>query len=90
MSDSNNPAASAFLRGISWLLFAAGGLCFWAGGRAISEFTKTDRILAEMEGIGLTIVFVGLGAVAKSYADRIDETEEEPNHMYDADSGRKS
>jgi len=34
-------------------------------GRAISEFAKTDRVLAEMEGVALTALFGGLGVIAK-------------------------
>ncbi|HXW13139.1 MAG TPA: hypothetical protein VEN79_01415 [Terriglobia bacterium] len=43
-----------------------------AGGRAISEFTKTDWILAEFLGMGLAPVFVVLGIVAKNAADAHD------------------
>jgi hypothetical protein len=45
------------------------GLLFLVGGRAISEFTKTDRVLSEFLGIGLAVVFLVLGIVAKSAAD---------------------
>jgi hypothetical protein len=88
MSDSN-PVASSLLQGISWILFGAAGLCFWMGGRAINAFTTTDRMLAEVEGIGLTVVFAGLGAVTKSFAERLDEDIEEPQPMYDPDFDRK-
>jgi hypothetical protein len=83
MSDSKNAIASSLLEGFSWILFLAAGLCFWVGGRAISEFTKTDRTLAEVEGIGLTVVFAGLGAVTRSFAERVDEDVEEQKPMYD-------
>lgn len=63
------------MRGESWLLFGIAGLAFRWGGRAISEFAKTERTLAEMEGITLALVCVGLGAVAKAGADRLDEGE---------------
>ena len=45
------------------------GLLFLVGGRAISEFTKTDRVLAEFLGIGLAVVFLVLGMVAKNATD---------------------
>jgi len=44
-------------------------LLFLVGGRAISDFTKTDRVLAEFLGIGLAVVFLVLGMVAKNAAD---------------------
>jgi hypothetical protein len=44
-------------------------------GRAISEFAKTDRVLAEMEGVALTALFGGLGVIAKATADRAEENE---------------
>jgi len=49
------------------------GLAFWAGGRAISGFGKTDRILAEMEGMALAVVTGALGFAAKTAADNLDE-----------------
>jgi hypothetical protein len=50
-------------------------LAFWIGGRAISEFAKTDRVLAELEGVALTALFSGLGVIAKATADRVEENE---------------
>jgi hypothetical protein len=50
-------------------------LAFWVGGRAIREFAKTDRVLAEMEGVALTALFSGLGVIAKATADRVEENE---------------
>lgn len=61
------------LKGASQLLFVIAGLLFLVGGRAISEFTKTDRVLAEFLGIGLAVVFVVLGFVAKSAADDLND-----------------
>lgn len=45
------------------------GLLILVGGRAISEFTKTDRILSEFLGMGLAAVFFALGFAAKNAAD---------------------
>ena len=56
----------------SQALFAIAGLLFLVGGRAISEFTKADRVLAEFLGIGLAVVFVVLGFVAKNAADDLN------------------
>jgi len=60
------------LKGTSQVLFAIAGLLFLVGGRAITEFTKTDRVLAEFLGIGLAVVFVVLGFVAKNAADDLN------------------
>jgi len=66
MSALTKVALKSLLRGIAWPLFAVAGLSFWRGGRAIAEFAKTERTLAEMEGIGLALVCAGLGAVTKA------------------------
>jgi hypothetical protein len=55
MTPSTKATSASLLRGVAWLLFVIAGLAFWFGGRAISEFAKTERILAEMEGIALTV-----------------------------------
>ena len=62
---------------MAWILFTFAGLVFWAGGRAINEFAKTERILAEVESIGLAAVCAGLGAVAKTAGDHFAEAEED-------------
>ena len=51
----------AFLHGLAWVLFAIAGLAFWVGGRAISEFGKIDRILAEMLGLLIAAATVRWG-----------------------------
>ena len=61
------------LRGLSQLLLVIAGLSFFVGGRAISEITKTERMLAEVEGIGLAVVCGALAFIAKSAADNLDE-----------------
>ena len=63
----------ALLRGISQLLFVIAGLLFFVGGWAISEFTKTDRVSAEMLGIGSAFVFGIFGMVAKKASDNLDD-----------------
>jgi hypothetical protein len=60
------------LIGLAWFFFVVAGLAFWFGGRAIHEFSNTERVLAEMEGIGIAVLFGGFGAIAKSFADRFD------------------
>jgi hypothetical protein len=70
MNGSINSTVKSLIRGLEWLLFAMAALAFWVGGRAISEFANTERMLAEMEGIGLAMLFAGLGAILKTVEDR--------------------
>ena len=60
------------LRGISQVLFVIAGF-FFVGGRVISQFTKTDRVSAEMLGIGSAFVFGIFGMVAKNASDNLDD-----------------
>jgi hypothetical protein len=76
MNDSTKSTFKTFLRGISGLLFGIGGISFWFGGRAISEFSKIDRVLGEMAGIFIALVCLGLGALAKSAGEE-DVSEKE-------------
>jgi hypothetical protein len=74
MDPSTKGKLGELFRAVSWLLFGVAGFAFWVGGRAISEFGKTDRGLGEMGGLALAALLVGLGAVAKAAGDRfIDE-----------------
>jgi hypothetical protein len=50
-------------------------LFLWEGG-AISTFTKRERVLAEIKGIGLAVVCGALGALAKSAGDNLDDGED--------------
>ena len=77
MKPSIKSTVKLLFRVVAWLLFAIALLTFWMGGRAISEFAKTDRILAEMEGTGIAVLFAGLGAVAKLAGDHFEEGEED-------------
>jgi hypothetical protein len=67
------------LKGVAWTLFAIAGLAFWVGGRAISEFAHTERILAELEGLVIAVALGGLGFVAKTAGDRVSEPKEQDN-----------
>jgi hypothetical protein len=58
---------------MSQVLFVIAGLLFFVGGRAISEFTTTDRVSAEMLGIGSAFVFGIFGMVAKNASDNLDD-----------------
>ncbi len=75
MNAAARSAAILLLRGVAWVFFALAGLAFWFGGRAISEFGKTDRLLAEMEGLALILLFMGLGAIAEMAKNRLEEGE---------------
>lgn len=55
------------------MLFVIAGLLFFVGGRVISGFTKTDRVSAEMLGIGSAFVFGIFGMVAKNASDNLND-----------------
>jgi len=82
------PFPKALKRGIAWLLFVIGGLSFWVGGRAISEFGKVDRIISEMLGLGIAGACLALGFVLKTAAEP-DKVEEDPNSEPKNTSARK-
>ena len=82
-SASTNAAIRSFLGGIAWLFFAIAGLSFFWGGRAINEFTGTDRMLAEMVGFGVAVVSAGFGAVLKAAQERF-EAPDDPNRQENA------
>jgi hypothetical protein len=50
-------------------LFAIAGLAFWVGGRAISEFGKIDRILAEFLGLRIAAASGALRYILNNSAD---------------------
>ncbi len=77
MTASSRKVLKVVLRGASWVLFAIAGLMFWAGGAAIAEFAKTDRILSEMFGLISAAALGGIGLAIKSAADDL-EPEDEP------------
>jgi hypothetical protein len=68
----------AFLHGLAWVLFAIAGLAFWVGGRAISEFGKIDRILAEMLGLLIAAATGALGYVLKNFSDDLRSDQDSP------------
>jgi hypothetical protein len=70
----------AFLHGLAWILFAVAGLAFWVGGRAISEFGKVDRILAEMLGLGIAFASGALGYILKTTADDLGAEQDSPDN----------
>jgi len=74
MAAVNRSALRAFLRGLSWFFLAVAGLSFWVGGRAISEFGKVDRILAEFFGLSLAGIAGLLGYILKERADDLEDS----------------
>lgn len=74
MNAATRSTLKALLRGVAWLLFGIAALTFWVGGLAISKFTKTEQILAEIEGIGLAVGCGLLGAWAKATGDDLGES----------------
>jgi hypothetical protein len=65
MTISAKPVLNSVLRKVSQILFVAVLFVFYGGGRAIHEFAAQDRILAEMEGIGLAIALGAAGRPGK-------------------------
>lgn len=73
MTDDTKSTISGLLKLCAYLLFGIAAVCFWAGGKIISESSGSDRILGEMGGMGLAMVFGGVGAVLKHYGDQLEE-----------------
>jgi hypothetical protein len=78
MDTSTKSIPKSFLRGLASVLFGIAGLSFLVGGRAISEFVKVDRLLAELLGLGIAGSCLALGMMLKS-AGEPDEVDEDPN-----------
>lgn len=76
MTAATRTVLKSVLRGVSWLLLTIAGLSFWVGGRAITEFAKTDRILGEMLGLAIAVVTGAIGFLVKSAADNLDSGED--------------
>jgi hypothetical protein len=79
MTAAARPIWKAVLHGLAWVLFAIAGLAFWAGGRAISEFGKIDRILSEFLGLGIAAVTGALGYILKTTADGLGVEQDLPD-----------
>jgi uncharacterized membrane protein YqjE len=75
MNTSANSGLRLLLLRVARLLFVAAGLTFLYCGRVIYAIAGTARMKAEMEGIGVAIVFGALGAWAKSSADELKDSE---------------
>jgi hypothetical protein len=62
MPDMERAPLKSLLNGVAWFFLVVAGIAFWVGGRAIHEFANTERMLAEMEGIGIAVLFGGFAA----------------------------
>jgi hypothetical protein len=60
------------LRGAAWFFGISAALSFWAGGRALNEFAKLDRTVAEMAGIALSVLLAVFAVALKGLADRVE------------------
>ena len=69
MADGKSTLSKALLRTASFVLLAIAGLSFFWGGRALSEFMHVNRLLAEVEGLGVAIVSGFLGMLLKAGAE---------------------
>jgi hypothetical protein len=76
MKPSTRTTLESLLRGLAGLSGVAAGLVFWFGGGLIHAFGETDRVLAEVEGIIVALLFLGLAGGARILEDRLDEGDE--------------
>jgi hypothetical protein len=66
------------------VFFVTAVALFLFGGGVISAITGTERIPAELEGIGLAALSAGLGIIAKVAEDRLEECEPGPRSLTEA------
>ena len=70
------------LKGLALFCGIVAGLSFWAGGRALHEFAKFDRMLGEMMGIVLALVLGLIAVLLKGIAQRIEDHDDgEPTSL---------
>ena len=74
---SKNSARNIFLKGTIRVLAGVGGLSFLFGGVLIHALTKTDRTLAELEGIGVAGVCLILAIASQHLVDDMPEAEDD-------------
>jgi hypothetical protein len=89
MTDDTKSTISGFLKLFAYLLFGIAAVCFWVGGKIISESSGSDRLLGEMGGVGMAMVFGAVGLVVKHYGDQLEEDLEQAAVREDQDSGQK-
>ena len=81
MNASIRAKLKRIVRGIGVTFFVTAVALFLFGGGAISAITGTERIPAELEGIGLAALFAGLGVIAKAAEDRLEQDEPGPRSL---------
>jgi hypothetical protein len=84
MSPSTRGKLRSIVRGIGVAFFITAVALFLFGGGVISAITGTERIPAELEGIGLAALSAGLGVIAKAAQDRLEEGEPGPRSLTEA------
>jgi hypothetical protein len=72
MNATTKAGLTSVLNGAAYLLFVIAGMAFWFGGGLIHALVRTERLLAEAEGIGLAVLFGGIGAMARTIATRLE------------------
>ncbi len=85
-------ALRTLLHGLSKLLFAAAGLFFLFGGRAIHDFANIDRLLAEVLGMAIAVACGFGGYLAKEAIENLDwedVNEEALKQHSESEAGRK-
>jgi hypothetical protein len=72
MNSTTKASLASLLNGAVYLLFVIAGMAFWFGRGLIHAVVRTERLLAEAEGIGLAALFGGIGALVKTIATRLE------------------
>ncbi len=72
MNATTKASLLALLDGVAYFFFIFAGLAVWFGGGLIHALAQTERFFAEVEGIGLAVLFGGIGAIAKTIATRLE------------------
>jgi hypothetical protein len=75
MNATKKAGLASLLNGAAYLLFVTACMAFWFGGGLIHAVVQTDRVPAEAEGIGLAMLFGGIGALVKTIATRLETGE---------------
>ena len=79
MGPSTNEKVIHLLPGVAGLFFARADFAFWFGdGLVHTIIPGTNRILAEVEGVALAGLCLGLGAIARAAEDRLEAGELDP------------
>lgn len=72
MNPTTKARLASLLNVAAYLLFVIAGMAFWFGGGLIHAVVQRDRVPAEAEGLGLAMLFGGIGALVKTIATRLE------------------